>query len=419
MKAVTFDGAIPRYLLSKAAGAISQSWMTGRGRCTHLQEVEPPELPGPEWIRVRTRLGGICGSDLNLIGLGVSPSTSPFSSFPFVIGHENVGEVDAVGPDAGDLKAGDRVVVNPLLACLSRGIDPPCPACASGHFSRCERFTDGRLAPGIMMGSTRGIGGSWGEYYVAHRGQVHRVPDGLSDRAAVLTEPLAAAVSPVMADPPRAGESVLVLGGGTVGLMVTAALSRLAPDCRITVLARHGFQAEAARRLGATRAVQPQPGEDYVQTLSEIGGARLHRPILGERIAVGGFDRSFVCVGGTSAMTDALRFTRSGGEVVLLGNVAKLDGVDWTPVWISELRLRGSLCYDRHPWPAGAEEHSHPAATRDAFALALELLAQESGAEIANLLTHVYPLADYRQALALCTRRGREPSIKIALSFGV
>ncbi len=334
MKAVVFDGAIPRYLLSRAVGVLGPQWMTGPGRCTRLGEVEEPELPDTDWIRVRTRLGGVCGSDLNLVGLGVSPSTSPFSSFPFVIGHENVGIVDRVGGGITDLRVGDRVVVNPLLACEVRAVDPPCPGCASGHPSRCENFTEGRLPPGMLMGSTRGVGGSWGEAYVAHRSQVHRVGPELSDRAAVLTEPLATALSPVMADPPRSGEKLLVIGGGTVGLMIVAALHRLAADAEICLLARHEFQAEAAERLGAARVVRPGRGEDYFQSLADLSGARLHRPILGPRIAVGGFDRSFVCVGGKTAVSDALRFTRSGGEVILLANVARLDGVDWTPVWL-------------------------------------------------------------------------------------
>ena len=85
MKAVVFDGAIPRYLATRAAGAVSRRWLTGPGRCTQLRDVPAPSLPNEHWVRVATHLGGICGSDLNLVALHVSPSNSPFSSFPFVI----------------------------------------------------------------------------------------------------------------------------------------------------------------------------------------------------------------------------------------------------------------------------------------------------------------------------------------------
>ena len=96
MKAVVFNGAIPRYLATRAAGSFTPRALTGPLRCTELRDVAPPALPGERWVRVATRLGGVCGSDVNLVTLKVSPSTSPFSSFPFVIGHENVGTVIVV-----------------------------------------------------------------------------------------------------------------------------------------------------------------------------------------------------------------------------------------------------------------------------------------------------------------------------------
>ena len=97
MRAITFDAPIPRYLVTRVAGAISDSLYVGAHACTRYREVAAPELPGDDWVRVRTRLGGICGSDSNIITLGASPSASPFSSFPFVLGHENVGDVAELG----------------------------------------------------------------------------------------------------------------------------------------------------------------------------------------------------------------------------------------------------------------------------------------------------------------------------------
>lgn len=408
MKAVVFDGAIARYVLTRAAGAVSAGLLTGRGRCTRLEDIAEPVRPGEDWVRVRTRLGGICGSDLNLVGLGVSPSTSPLSSFPFVIGHENVGVIDEVGTDVSGLRPGDRVVVNPLLSCGPRGIEPGCAACASGRPSRCEHFTDGRLPPGMMLGSTRSVGGSWGEIFVAHRSRVHPVPDSVADEAALMVEPLATTVSAVLADPPQAEERVLVIGGGTIGLMAVAALRALQPDARVTVLARHEFQAELARQLGAERAVLPGRSDDYRQELAEVGGTRLLKPILGERIGVGGFERCYLCVGSSAATEDALRFTRAGGEVVLLGNVAKLSSVDWTPVWLKELRLRGSLCYN---------EHSHGSADHDSFELALRLVAEGRVGPVESLVTHILPVHRLDEALSLSRRRSSEPNVKIALSL--
>lgn len=405
MRAVTFDGTIPKYLTSRATGALSRKLLTGPGRCTNLMNVTVPVLPGEDWVRINTRLGGICGSDINLVQLHVSPSASPFSSFPFVFGHENVGVIAEVGRSVHDFLPGERVVVNPLLSCVPRGIEPPCGSCASGKPSRCENFTGGQLAPGMLLGTTRDLGGSWGEYYVAHESQLSRVPDSVSDRAAVLLEPFATALSAVLATIPAAGETVLVIGGGTIGLLTVAALHALTPEAEVTALVRHGFQAEHAERLGAGHLVVTKASRDYFQELATLSGGRLLRPILGKRIQIGGFDSTFVCVGSDGAIDDALRFTNAGGRVVLLGNVAALPKVDWTPLWMKEITLRGSLCYNVHAH-GGARQHS--------FALGMELLAGGLAGSLETLVTHLFPLDRYEEALALAWSKSATPSVKIA-----
>ncbi|HET6349662.1 MAG TPA: alcohol dehydrogenase catalytic domain-containing protein [Candidatus Krumholzibacteria bacterium] len=405
MKAVVFNGAIPRYLATRAAGAVSSRAVVGPGRCTEVRDVEPPALPGDRWVRVATRLGGICGSDVSLVSLHVSPSTSPFSSFPFVIGHENVGTVMETGSAVTRVKPGHRVVANPLLACRERGIDPPCAHCAAGHPSRCEHFTDGALAPGMLLGTTRGLGGSWGEQYLAHEDQLLHVDDSVSDQAAVLTEPLACVVSPILAHPFSEGARVLIIGAGAMGLLALAALKSLAA-VDATVLCRHAYQAEHAEHLGADRVVMTRGG-DYVAELARITGSRLLKPILGPRINVGGFDASMVCVGNDAAVNDALRFTRSGGTVVLLGNVARLARVDWTPVWLKELTLHGSLCYHGSTGHGGTGSGD--------FAAAARLIAGPLGKRLEPLVTHTVPLSNARDAIMIALGRSRERAVKVAI----
>ena len=403
MKAIRFNAPIPTYLLTRAAGALSKSLFTGAHACTRYGEMAAPALPGERWVRLRTLMGGICGSDLAVVTLSASPSTSPFSSMPFVLGHENVGEVIETGSAVRSVRLGDRVVANPLLACRARGVVPPCTACAAGQPSRCVHFTDGAVPPGMLIGTTRGLGGSWGEQYVAHEDQLVAVPAAMSDEAAVLIEPLACSVHAVRADPPGAGERVLVIGAGSIGLLTVAALRAIAPAAEITALARHPFQGEQAARLGAARVVGS--GGGAIPALAEVSGARLLQPILGAPIAVGGFDRCYVCIGGRPGVEQALRFTRSGGRVTLLGNATTLPGLDWSPVWLKELTVRGSVCYG---------SHAHGAGTRDAFREAAELIAGD-GCDVAPLVTHVFPLADYRRALAVAMDKGGSRSIKVAL----
>ncbi len=405
MKAVVFDGAIPRYLLTLALGTVSKKAMTGPLQCTRLRDVPEPALPGDRWVRVKTLLGGICGSDLNLVSLHVSPSTSPFSSFPFVIGHENVGVVSEIGAAVTRVKPGDRVVINPLLACTARGIDPPCRHCAGGYPSRCEHFTDGTLAPGMLLGTTRGLGGSWGEQYLAHESQVTTPGAAASDRAALLTEPLACVISPLLEHPPAAGARALVIGAGSMGLLAAAAL-KAQTDADVTVLARHRFQAEHAEHVGADRIVSGRSAQ-RLQELSRLSGGRLLQPILGPPIHVGGFDVTVLCVGSDAAVQDALRFTRAGGTILLLANVAALKRVDWTPVWIKELTIHGSLCYNA-PGHAGAHG--------GAFQTAANLLAGPLGSRLEPLVTHVVPRSDFKHALALARGRAGSGAVKVALA---
>ena len=405
MKAIRFAAPIPTYLATLAAGKISRRFYTGALACTSYTDIEQPALPSERWVRVRTRLGGICGSDLNVVSLGASPSTSPFSSFPFVLGHENVGEVVALGDGVTTVNVGARVTANPLLCCEPRGIAPRCAPCERGHHSRCAHFTDGAIAPGMLIGTTRGLGGSWGEEFVAHEEQLVAIPDGVSDASAVLIEPFACSVHAVRAKLPEAGDRVLVIGAGSIGLLTIAALHALAPAARITALARYDAQRAHATRLGAAEIV-PARG-DYTKALADAAGTRLLQPIIGKPVGVGGFDRTFVCIGGTRGMDDAMRVTRAGGTIVLLGNSSTMNGLDWTPLWLKELTVRGSLCY-------GSPVHA--SAEQGAFATAAALITS-GAAPVASLLTHTFALGDYRKALETASNKGGDESIKVAFEF--
>ena len=135
-----------------------------------LMEVDEPALPRPDWVRIRPRLTGICGSDAKQVFMDWGSATSrelptnpmiDFSSFPQILGHEVVADVVALGPEATGLAVGDRVVLNPWLSCAPRGIAPVCPACEAGDYSLCWNFTAGELATGIHTGtSSDATGGS-------------------------------------------------------------------------------------------------------------------------------------------------------------------------------------------------------------------------------------------------------------------
>lgn len=404
MKAVQFHTSVPRFVLGKLAGAVRRSAYIGPLGSTRLRDVADPVPPGPEWAVVRVRMGGICGSDLHTIFLDSSPSMSVMASLPFTLGHENVVEVERPGPAIQGLAPGQRAVVDPVLACAVRGIHPPCEACRQGEPQLCRHFTDGCLAPGLITGSCRDTGGSWSERFLAHASQLVAVPEGLSDEAALMAEPFAVALHPVLRFPPGAGETALIIGAGTVGLCTVAALRATGSRARVVVAARYPRQAEMARALGADEVVSGSAGQRDRQLAAALG-ARLLKPIMGKPVPVGGADVTFECVGSAASIDDALRFTRPGGRVVLLGLASLPRGVDWSPIWLKELELKGSFCYGFESWEGRRVR---------TIQLGLELMAAGK-VDLAPLVTHRYPLARWREAVEAASRKGAYGAIKVAL----
>ena len=254
MLALELYRSVTRYVAARAVGERAPGLIAGPLAPLRLVNREEPVAPADGWARVRPRLSGICGSDLATLSGRSSFYFSPLVSMPFVPGHEVVG--DLVG-DCGDLPAGTRVVLEPVLSCAARGLDP-CPSCAGGSTGRCDRITVGHVAPGLQTGYCADTGGGWGATLVAHRSQLHPVPDPMTDRRAVMVEPLACAVHAVLRGRPEPGATVLVAGAGTVGLLTLLALREFTEAGRVIAVAKHPRQAELARSLGATEVVGPR-----------------------------------------------------------------------------------------------------------------------------------------------------------------
>lgn len=407
MQALQFTDSIPRYALTKALGKGKHDVFWGGLACLQLREVSPPRLPGPDWVRVRTRYGGICGSDIGTITLHASTTTSVFTSFPFTLGHENVGVISALGSEVADFQVGERVVVNPLLPCAARGFCDLCPRCAAGQENLCQRFDQGSVGPGLMTGFCRDTGGAWSAEFVAHRSQLLRVPEQLSDEAAVLAEPFAVALHAVLRAFPRDGDDVLVVGGGIIGLCAIAALRALGSRARIVASVRYPFQAQLAGQFGADEVLAPQRGRSLEQQAVEAFHGRSLKPVLGQKVIVGGANIIYECVGSSSSVADALRFAASGGTVVLVGLAGVPRGVDWTPIWLNEVNVRGSFCYATE---TVADE------SINSMALALRLMA-DGKANLADLVTHRFELADYRAALETVTSKGSSGVVKAVFTF--
>ncbi|HEX9311303.1 MAG TPA: alcohol dehydrogenase catalytic domain-containing protein, partial [Actinomycetota bacterium] len=148
MLALELYRSVTRYVAARAVGERAPGLIAGPLAPLRLVNREEPVAPADGWARVRPRLSGICGSDLATLSGRSSFYFSPLVSMPFVPGHEVVGDLVA---DCGDLPAGTRVVLEPVLSCAARGLDP-CPSCAGGSTGRCDRITVGHVAPGLQTG---------------------------------------------------------------------------------------------------------------------------------------------------------------------------------------------------------------------------------------------------------------------------
>ena len=235
MNTLVFERNPVRFAASRLVSSLGSGRGAGLGPL-RLVDGERPDLPGPDWYRVRPLLAGICGSDLSTLDGRSSRYFEHLVSFPFVPGHEVVGTVDdgAVAADGQVLAPGTRVVIEPVLGCVARGVEPRCPACAEGRTGDCEHLTLGHLRPGLQTGFCTDTGGGWSTLgLVAHTSQLHRVPDDLGDADAVLVEPTACAVHAALAAGIRTDDVVAVLGAGTLGLPATAALDRLSGSGRM------------------------------------------------------------------------------------------------------------------------------------------------------------------------------------------
>jgi threonine dehydrogenase-like Zn-dependent dehydrogenase len=404
VKALVVERSVPRFAAARIVSSLGGSGTRAGVGPLRLTELDAPDLPGPGWHRVRPLLAGICGSDLATIDGRSSRYFEDIVSFPFVPGHEIVGVVEEAGADpaagsqvGGSPAIGTRVVVEPVLGCAARGIVPPCAACAEGRVGGCERVAFGHLAPGLQIGFCADTGGGWSHAgLVAHGSQLHPVPDSLSDDDAVMIEPTACAVHGALAAGVEPGDTVAVLGGGTVGLTTTAALRQLATPGALLMGARYPHQRELAGELGADLAVSP---DQLVRAVR-----RRSRSFRSSGHLTGGADVVVDCVGTSDSIAQSLTMVRPRGRVVLMGMPGKVT-LDLASLWHREVALAGAYAY-------GSEKTG--GSVRRTFDIAMEVVA---AAKLGRLVSARYPLDRFEEAVAHAGSAGRRGAVKVVFEM--
>ena len=318
----------------------------GRGTMEVVETLRPEAGPGE--VVVRVCCTGICGSDLNRYAINTTPEKLPS-------GHEVAGEVVEVGPGAESWRIGDRVAIDTLAQGRACG---QCWYCLRGQYNTCR--------------NKMGEGGGFAEYIKRLADGCFRLPDGLSWEEGALVEPLAVGVHGLRRGNLASGETVVVLGSGTIGLTTLVAARALGAG-KVFLTARHPQQTEMAMRLGADAAL-PSEGAELWEAVAAATEGR-------------GADVVVETVGGTNleaTLRQAVEVARPQGRIVVQGLNHSPVPVDMLLPLLKEQSIIFSQCYSvidgRHD-----------------YEIAMELLAT-GGVPLKDIVTHSFPLAEMQAA---------------------
>ena len=394
MKALQIRRSAGRFGMARLASAVAPATAARIGPL-ELRSIDDPECPGDGWHRVSTRLAGICGSDLSLVEGHASMYFEDFVSFPFVPGHEVVGELDD----------GTRVILEPVLGHEARGVAPPFEGAAPGdgddYAHTATTSANGMVEPGIQTGFCCSTGGGWAPWFWAHESQLHRIGDDMPDERAVLVEPLAGGIHAALLAWPTIRDLdrpiVAVLGAGTMGLAAIAGLRRYVPNVEIVVGARYPHQMALAKAIGADTVVR---ATELDRAVRRAAGCHM----IGDALSSGAHV-TIDAVGNSGSISDCLRITRPRGRVVLMGMPAEVT-VDLTGLWHRETELKGAYTYGTETLPDGS--------TARTFDLAIDT-ANHYEAE--RLLSATYRIDDHVDAIAHAAAAGRRGAVKIAFDL--
>jgi 2-desacetyl-2-hydroxyethyl bacteriochlorophyllide A dehydrogenase len=309
------------------------------------RDVEPP-VCGPDDVLVRSHKAGVCRTDLEVLEGALDER---WVRYPCIPGHEWSGTIATVGERVTDLRPGERVVCEGLIPCNR------CARCKAGDTHLCVNYDS--------VGFTRG--GGYGELVVAPRHVVHRLPDSVSFDAAVLIEPASVVMRALERGRPTIGESVGVIGIGTIGA-IAVTLARLYSPSEIVAFGIRDGELELARALGADRVVNVNDGEPN-----------------------DGLDLVLETAGAVPAVELATRVVREGGRVVQLGIAGAGKTLELTAdlLPLRDLALIGSVGYTAAIWSRTLD------------------LVRGGLVDLEPIVTHRFAAADFERAFELMDRR--------------
>lgn len=286
---------------------------------------EPMVVSGS--VKIKVKWCGICGSDLHeylggpiFIPVG-QPHPLSGETAPVVLGHEFSGEVVELGEGVSKFKIGDRVIVEPIVACGK------CDACREGKYNLCSTLGFHGLCGG---------GGGFAEYTVFPAEFVHKIPDEMTYEKAALVEPMAVALHSIRMAKFMTGDTALVLGSGPIGLATIECL-KAAGAKLIVVLQRKSVRQEYAKRAGADVVLDPNEVNIVEEVKKLTGGI--------------GVDASFETTGAKIGFDIGLDSLKFEGTMVITSIWEKETSFNPNALVFSEKKIVGTIAY-RHEFPA-------------------------------------------------------------------
>ena len=268
-----------------------------------------PVAPQAGEVQLRVSHCGICGTDLHIYH-GVMDARV---ANPQIMGHEMSGIVNAVGPGVAGFQVGDRVTVMPLDPCGD------CPACDAGHSHICHNLKFlGIDTPGAFQ-----------SLWTLPVHTLHRLPDDLSLAHGALIEPLAVACHDVRLSGVKAGDQVVVLGGGPIGMLVALVAKNAGAEVLLSEI--NPYRVELAQFMGFD-AVNPLEADLVDRVMARTGGA--------------GADVLFEVSGSASGAEVMTELLRTRGAVVIVAIFGQAPKVDLFRFFWRELKMQGVRVYE-------------------------------------------------------------------------
>ena len=291
-----------------------------------VEEIEEPKVVKGS-VKIKVKWCGICGSDLHeylggpiFIPVG-QPHPLSGNVAPVVLGHEFSGEVVEVGEGVSKFKAGDRVAVEPIVACGK------CAACSEGKYNLCSSLGFHGLC---------GSGGGFAEYTVFPVEFVHKIPDNMSYEQGALIEPMAVALHSIRVANFKTGDTALVLGSGPIGLATIECL-KAAGARLVVVLQRKSVRQEYAKRAGADVVLDPNEVDVAAEVKKLTDGV--------------GVDAAFETTGAEVGFNTGLDSIKFEGTLVITSIWEKPMSFNPNVLVFQEKKVVGTLAY-RHEFPA-------------------------------------------------------------------